>query len=280
MLRKTLFPFLLLATMLLTACAATSTSTTPVAETTYVDNRIDGNGQTGITGRITARSDGRPIEGAYVNIYPDTISNLLGPSQFISTPTDSEGNYRLAVPPGTYYVVSRKRMSGQPSGPLSPGDLFSEHHRVVTTVVEGKMSVINLALAPMKAPMFFKKSTVEIRTDTGIRGRLIDGSGKPVPGSFALAYTDKNTKRLPDFASTLSESDGSFVLYLPQGGTYFLGARIHAWDMPRPGELYGLLGDPEPTPVNVDEGQFVEGVEIVLTPFTGTYKEGKSRRPY
>ena len=171
-------------------------------------------------------------------------------------------------------------MSGQPSGPLSPGDLFSEHQRVVTTVVKGKISMVDLSLAPMKAPMFFKKATVESQTDTGIRGVLVDTTGKPVPGSFALAYSDPDIKRLPDYASTLSDGNGNFVIYLPQGGTYFLGARIHAWDMPRPGELYGKFGDPEPTPVAVADGAFVEGIRIVLTPFEGAYKEGKSRRPY
>ena len=160
------------------------------------------------------------------------------------------------------------------------GDLFSEHQRVITTVVDGKVSLVDLALAPMKAPMFFKKSTIETQTDTGIRGKLVDSVGKPVPGSFALAYSDPDIKRLPDYASTLSDGNGNFVIYLPQGGIYFLGARIHAWDMPRPGELYGKFGDPEPTPVAVADGAFVEGVEIILTPFTGTYKEGKSRRPY
>jgi hypothetical protein len=35
-----------------------------------------------------------------------------------------------------------------------------------------------------------------------------------------------------------------------------------------------------PQPVTVVEGAFVEKVKIVLTPFTGEYKQGKSRRPY
>ncbi len=65
------------------------------------------------------------MDGAFVNVYPDTISNLLGPSQFISSPTDGQGHYRIEVPPGVYYVVARKRLSGQSTGPLSPGDFYS-----------------------------------------------------------------------------------------------------------------------------------------------------------
>lgn len=272
---------LALSVILTAACAPPpAVQDDTLTDTIRVNNYIEDQGKTGISGQISVKATGQPVEGAYVNIYPDTISNLLGPSQFISTPTGPEGRYLLEVPPGTYYVVSRKRMSGQPSGPLSPGDLFSEHQRVVTTVVAGKLAKVDLALAPMKAPMFFKKATVEIQTDTGIKGVLVDADGKPVPGSFAVAYTDPDIKRLPDYASTLSDSGGKFVIYLPQGGTYFLGARVHAWDMPRPGELYGKFGDPEPMPVAVADGSFVEDVKIVLTPFSGTYKEGKSRRPY
>ena len=277
MLKRLLFIGLVVS-LVLPACSTPPSGT--VSDTIKVNKYVDGQGKTGISGKITVKETGAPAVGAYVNIYPDTLSNLLGPSQYISTPTSGDGSYSINVPPGTYYVVARKRESGQPSGPLSPGDLFSEHQRVVTTVIDGKMSLVDLSLAPMKAPMFFKKATGEIQTDTGIKGKLIDSTGKPVPGSFALAYNDTDTKRLPDFASTLSDSEGNFVIYLPQGGTYFLGARVHAWDMPRPGELYGKFGDPDPTPVAVADGSFTEGIEIVLTPFSGTYKAGKSRRPY
>lgn len=245
-----------------------------------VTQLVDGQGKTGITGQVVLKESGAPLADAYVNIYPDAMSNLLGPSQFISSPTDTLGRYTLEVPPGTYYVVARKRVSGQPSGPLSPGDFYSEHERISTVVVAGKLAVVDLPVAPMKAPMFFKKQMTPQETTTGIRGVLLDASGKPVPGSFAIAYTNADMQRLPDFVSTLSDGDGNFTIYLPKAGSYFLGARIHAWDMPRPGELYGRLGGDAPQPVAVVKGEFVEQVKIVLTPFTGEYKQGKSRRPY
>lgn len=278
MLRNLFSLLLILSLGLITACSAPHE--TYSKDTLKIDTYIDGEGKTGISGKIIEKATGKPLQGAYVNIYPDASSNLLGPSQFISTPTNESGHYQLDVPPGTYYVVARKRMSGQPSGPLAPGDLFSEYQRVVTTVVKDKLAVVDLPLAPMKAPMFFKKSTVEIKTDTGIRGRLVDSQGNPVPGSFAVAYENTDIKRLPDYASTLSDRDGYFVIFLPKAGTYYLSARIHAWDMPRPGELYGKFGDPDPAPIKVMDGSFVEGIEVVLTPFTGTYKAGKSRKPY
>ncbi len=267
--------------LILSGCTPLISEKQSALQNTIVATKtIDDGGQTGITGQIVSKLDGTPISGAYVNIYPNTLSNLLGPSQFISRPTGSDGRFMMTAPPGTFYVVARKRMSGEPSGPLSPGDLFSEHQRVITTVVDGRLSVVDLTVAPVKAPMFFKKAVAEQVTTTGIRGVLVDAAGKPVPGSFAVAYTDTDVKRLPDYASTLSDGEGRFVLYLPEAGNYYLGARVHAWDMPHPGELYGKYGDDTPTAISVKKNEFVTDIKIVLTPFTGEYKEGKSRRPY
>lgn len=272
--------FTLSLSLLLAGCLAPqgmqSQSCPTVPGATVVSTTIDGEGFTGIQGRVFIKEGEAPLERGYVNIYPDTISNLLGPSQFISQPTAADGSYRIALPPGTYYVVARKRMTGSATGPLAPGDFYSEHQRIVTTVLDGKISLVDLPVVSMKAPMFFKKEVVDSDSNTGIQGRLIDTAGKPVPGGFAMAYTDATMKRLPDYASTLSDAEGRFTIYLPEGGSYYLAARIHAWDMPQPGEPYGLLANP----VVVKKGEFAKDVAIVLSPFSGTYEAGKSQRPF
>jgi hypothetical protein len=128
--------------------------------------------------------------------------------------------------------------------------------------------------------MFFKSRVVDKETDTGISGVLTDVTGKPIMGGFAMAYSDKEMKRLPDYASTLSDEQGRFTIYLPEGGSYYLAARIHAWDMPSPGEPYGKLGDDDPTLLKVATGNFIKDVRIVMTPFSGDYQPGKSQRPF
>jgi hypothetical protein len=274
--------FTLLVVCLLSACQPgmlSSPEETSASGAQWVGTYVDGQGKTGIRGRVLMKESGSPLAGSYVNIYPDTISNLLGPSQFISTPTDDQGFYQLDVPPGIYYVVARKRMSGQPTGPLAPGDLYSEHQRLVTKVETGKFVEIDLPVVVMKAPMFFKRMANET-SDTGISGVLVDQSGQPVMGGFAMAYSDKEMKRLPDYASTLSDEQGRFTIYLPEGGSYYLSARIHAWDMPTPGEPYGKFGGDNPTQVSVDSGEFIKDIQIVMSPFSGDYKPGKSRRPF
>jgi len=285
MIRLRPLPLVWLSLLLLAACvsAPQPESCPPTAQfgadrvaNTYSDTP----GITAIAGSVSLAETDEPVSGAYVNIYPDTISNLLGPSQYISLPTTDDGSYRIELPAGTYYVVARKRISGDPTGPLSPGDYYSEHQRVMVKVAENRTAQVDLEVVPMKAPMFFKKMVVEKETATGFRGRLVDPNGQPIMGGFAMAYSDPDMKRLPDFASTLSDREGHFTLYLPEGGTYYLAARVHAWDMPRPGEPYGIYGKEAPEAMAVATGSFSQELEIVMTPFSGSYKPGKSRRPF
>lgn len=281
--RRTCFRLMTLCAMLLTLAACQTAGPQGAARVEagrWAGSYIDGEGRTGLQGQIVLKESGAPLAGAFVNVYPDTISNLLGPSQFISTPTDGEGRYRIEVPPGIYYVVARKRLSGQPTGPLEPGDFYSEHQRIVVRIEAGKFAVVDLPVVAMKAPMFFKSRVVDRATGTGIRGMLVDQSGRPVMGGFAMAYADPEMKRLPDFASTLSDEQGRFTIYLPAGGTYYLAARIHAWDMPSPGEPYGKYGGATANPVTVATDRFVEEIRIEMAPFAGTYQPGKSRRPF
>lgn len=266
------------------ACQTTSPTAT-IAEVSapgaqWVGDYVDGQGVTGIRGHVFIEASGDALSGSYVNIYPDAVTNLLGPSKFMSIPTDKEGNFQLDVPPGIYYVVARKRLSGQPTGPLSPGDYYSEHQRLVTKVEAGKIVVVKLPVAVMKAPMFFNSRQTDQQTTTGIKGVLVDQAGQPVRGGFAMAYVDQEMKRLPDYISTLSNEQGQFTLYLPEGGTYYLGARIQAWDMPTHGEPYGIYGGDTPEPVELATNHFVEDVRIQMAPFQGTYQPGKSQRPF
>ena len=261
--------------LLLAACSPFG-GTTSIPGTTRVAKYIDGKGETGITGRVVMRADGSGLADAYVNIYADTVSNLLGPSHNMSNPTDAEGHYQVSLPPGTYFVVARKRGSGNPTGPLSPGDYYSEHQRVVTDVVAGKLAVVDLPVVLINNPMFFKRDVASLETDTAIRGRIVDKEGKPVFGAFGMAYNDANLKRLPDYVSTLSDNDGHFTIYLPKGGNYYLAARLHVYDMPHPGEPDGRIADA----VAVKKGQSSEEITIIVEPFSGEYQSGKSRRPY
>lgn len=261
--------------LFLSACTP-SVCPLDIPGTIRINSYIDGNGATGISGRVIMREGGTGVADAYVNIYADTVFNLLGPSHTMSSPTDIDGYYQVTLPPGTYFVVARKRLSGNATGPLSPGDYYSEHQRIVTDVVAGKLAVVDLPLVVMNNPMFFKRDIASVESDTAIRGRIIDKEGKPIFGAFAMAYNNADLKRLPDYVSTLSDNDGRFTIYLPKGGSYYLSARMQVYDMPHPGEPYGR----NETPVVVETGKSSDEVTIMVAPFSGEYQSGKSRRPY
>jgi hypothetical protein len=241
---------------------------------------IDGAGHSGVSGKTLLKDDGQPLTGAYVNIYPSHAPNLLGPSTYISSPTGEDGSYRIEVPPGSYYIVARKRASGLATGAISPGDHFSEDARMLVEIKAGKMVKVDLPMVYMGAPMFFKQGIGAVVTAQGIRGVLVDSAGKPQAGAFAIAYTNSDIKRLPDFASGLTNENGEFTLYLPAAGEYYLAARLHAWDMPRNGEPYGKYDGNVITPIKVADKTFVEGIKMVMLPFDGEYKEGMNKRPF
>ncbi len=266
---RNLISFLLLGVLL--ACA-------PIAQ--HQASYSDGAGSSGVTGKIFLQKDGQPLSGAYVNIYPSHAPNLLGPSSYISSPTAADGNYSIEVPPGSYYIVARKRASGLATGAISPGDYFSEDARMLVEIKAGKLALIDLPMVYMNAPMFFKQGGGVLATEQGIRGVLTDAQDKPQAGAFAIAYSNSDIKRLPDFASSLSNEKGEFTLYLPKGGEYYLAARLHAWDMPRNGEPYGKYDGKVITPIQVPNKGFVEGIKMTLLPFTGEYKEGMNKRPF
>src|SRR5215813_5781699 len=62
-------------------------------------------GQTGGTGTITGRvtTSGKAVSGCVVTIWKQPFNNPDGIGA-VSTRTDSEGNYRLPLAPGSYYA--------------------------------------------------------------------------------------------------------------------------------------------------------------------------------
>jgi len=232
-------------------------------------------GATGIAGRVVMKDGGAPVPGAFVYVYRDWARNLTGISDFVSLGTSSSGEYRMDVPPGKYGVVARRRRSGESFGTLSTGDDYDNRPGAgMVEVKAGALTRVDFSLVTMREPMFFRRNPEEA-TETGIRGRILDGKGAPVVGAFAIAYQDADMKRLPDFASTLTDAGGRFTLFLPAGGRYWLGGRTHVRDMPRPDEPYGLFeGSPDHS-IEIGSGRFLDGIDITVRPFKGTYVPGK-----
>jgi hypothetical protein len=218
----------------------------------------------GVQGTLTHA--GRPLAGGIVYAYRRQSANFLGPADFASAPTGRDGSYVLDLVEGSYWLVARRRASGSDAGPLLPGDLQRVHPGNPTTVGPGGFTVVDLDLEEMR-DLMLSRTGPRGPTDTGIRGRITDAAGAPVAWVFAFAYAGEDMRRMPDFTSALTGEDGSYVIHLPAGGRYRVGARAHIREKPAPGELFGFYEGSPDHGVDVATGAFVDGVDIVLRPF-------------
>jgi len=241
---------------LLAACAAPAPRTGPAPAA--------GLPAQGVRGTLT--HGGRPLAGATVYAYRRQSASFLGPADFASAPSGRDGSYLIDLVEGSYWLVARKRASGSDAGPLVPGDLQRIHPGNPATVAPGAFTVADLDLEEMR-DLMFSRAGPRGPTATGIRGRITDAAGAPVAWVFAIAYAGEDMRRVPDFTSAMTAADGRYVIYLPAGGRYRVGARAHIRDKPAPGEPFGLYEGAPDHAVEVPEGAFADGVDIVLRPF-------------
>ena len=221
-----------------------------------------------ITGTVLTKENA-PLKGAYVYLYSTKARGQMGPSDFISKASNEKGEFSISAAAGEYFIIARKRKGESNVGVLDTGDYSSKTGEKIT-VEKGETHSINLTMNKIVEPMFFKKTGVEI-TDTGIKGVILDHDGNAIAGAFAIAYTDKGMKKLPNFASVPTQADGSYVLFLPEAaGTYYIGARVNTKKPPLHDELYGTYKKTEDHSVTVEKGKFLEDVNVTLEPFKGT----------
>ena len=70
----------------------------------------------------------------------------------------------------------------------------------------------------------------------------------------------------PKYVSEATGADGRYVLFFPEGGTFYLAARNRFGGPPKIGELYGRYDDGtvEPSAIHVKDNQILEHVDITV----------------
>ena len=222
--------------------------------------------KTGISGRVTGRT-GQAVADAWVYAYRNTSSSLRGPADF-GAQTDIQGDYFLDMVEGSYYLVARWRQDGGEAGPPRDGDAWAMPEKNPIQVEVGKVSRVNFQLQGVQAgqPVLLRSGSIT-QGKTGFTGRLVDVKGEPLPGAFALAYSDPDFRRMPDFTSAVVGSDGQFQLYLPIGTRYCLAARTRTRGQPVAGEPYGLLDEGDAGCRETVENQLIDVGIIRLSPY-------------
>jgi hypothetical protein len=202
---------------------------------------------TGLTGQVTHR--GSPVGRAYVYVYTNHESGLMGPSYGEAVQTDENGRFQIALPAGSYYVVARKRAAGGRSGELQVGDLNSPYPDNPVQVPRGQMVALeSFPLAQIDESLLAQRDA-EGRfapSDTVIQGLVADSDGRAVDGVYVFAYLDSRMVGKPVHISAPTGPDGRFRLYVAAGGIYYIGARSAYGGPLEPGEFVGTYdGQPD-----------------------------------
>lgn len=210
-----------------------------------------------VRGTVTA-----PLEGARVYVYKKGM-DLYGPAFTVSEPTGPDGTFDLPLPDGDYILVVRQRQSGEAAGPVVAGDHKSEF---INLTVAGGAVELDVS-APVKVGDSRRVADRTAATRTGLAGCIADADGSPVEGARVHVYDHVQMSERPKFVSEKTGPDGRYLIYLPEGGTYYLAARDNFGGPPKIGDLYGRYdkGTIEPSAVVVPEGEVLQGIDITVT---------------
>ena len=205
-----------------------------------------------------------PLADAYLYAYREG-ADLRGPAFATSEASGPEGDFSLVLPPGKYQLVLRKRVEGETIGPVATGDYRSEVIGPIT--VRGGEVITRDIVAPPKVGETKGLPTLNrIPAKTGITGTIFDSDGKPVQGARIQAYQHSQMSERPKYVSEGSGVDGSYSLFFPEGGTFYLAARNKFGGPPKIGELYGRYDDGtiEPSAVYVKDGEILKNVNLTM----------------
>lgn len=220
---------------------------------------------TGLAGRVVL--DGQPLAQAFVYLYTEDSSGLMGPSYGEAVQTGADGSFRFELPAGRYFLAARKRADGSRIGEPAAGDLNGTYPGNPISVPKGKL--LELGDFPVQAVDAGERQArlnegKFVKTETVLRGRTVDQDGKPVRGIYVFGYLDSRMVGKPTYISAPTGDDGGFVLYLGAGGSYYVGARSTFGGPLEPGEWVGTFDGRPDHGVTVKGGESASLGDIVV----------------
>ena len=228
-----------------------------------------------ISGKILIKGDG-PLAWGEIMLYSAAAGLPPRPEKYDRTPDftrviDSEGFFRITVPPGTYYLGAVKRMTGDRVGTPQVGDYsllqVDDKGKLKEYVVKAGASLDVGSIT--EARKLEPKDFVRRGRTTGITGQITDAEGNPVQNAFVLAYINPEMRGKPLFISARSDKNGRYLLRLAPGN-YFLRARSEVTSgPPEPGDIVGYYGEGTPEAVVVKDGVVQDGVNFIVILFGG-----------
>lgn len=215
----------------------------------------------GVSG-VVYDGSGRPIRGGAVYLYKSPSDGFKGiPGAFARIGDD--GTFRVRVRKGTFFVVVRRRETGDLFGPTEIGDSYGYYAGNPVALAEGEAKGLRIDAVPRLGMLERFEGIPAQRQGTALRVRVVDPSGKPVPGLRVLAYRGDDMAGHPAHVSGKTGPDGVAEIVLAEAGRYYLLAREKLGG-PAEGEWYGKFGGAADHSVTVAGGEAPRPVEIAV----------------
>jgi uncharacterized GH25 family protein len=213
-----------------------------------------------ISGKVLHNDD--PVEDAFVTIFLDDSDDFKGPGYSMTSTGPDGGFFFDYLPESEYYVIARKRHSGEKAGPIYEDDLYAYFPGNPLSAQNGKVFDITLNTVSKIDDERIIRAALP---DTGFSGKILDTAGNPVKGLHVFAYTDPviGHKR-PAALSLATKDDGGYVVELKEAGTYYIGARRYHGDSPEPGELFGMYDATDDHSIKVESNKFLQNIDIIV----------------
>ena len=246
-------------------------------------------GESGLEGTILFADS--PLSGVAVEVYLKEEKDR-STAPFSVTVTDEQGRYRVALPEGRYFLIAKKKfedgertrmlMAESPANPV-------QVDRGVRTVAPFTLREMGLAGELVPDPETFVEGRLHSEHGT-VEGAWVYLYTEPVlglvgpsyaaavrvddDGSFTLAvpagefYLTARKRadgsRKPTVISAPTSADGRFELFLPQGGTWFIGARSAFGGPLEPGEQVGTWDGRADHGVTLDSGEKLDLGDLIV----------------
>jgi hypothetical protein len=242
------------------------------------------NGETSVQGVVTYK--GKPVKGAFVAFYTlDTkkfkgLGFLADKGLALMKAVDDNGNFAFSLPPDKYVIIARKNMDGNGIQPLRKGDLFCYAPSNPVEIRPGKIVRIQIPCYPKAERVSFVESpkiksndfqtvdTAEENNRYGIKGKVTDSTGKPVPNVYVVAYPTGNSSSPVKEAENVAMTDaqGNYFLHLNTDGTFGLVVRQSLGGAPKSNDLTGLYNKNHPWQgISIKAGELIENINITLS---------------
>lgn len=205
--------------------------------------------ESGIYGKVYFEK--KPLQKCYVYVYKDFKGGFRGPA-YLTYPS-LDGNFKISLPPGKYYIIARKRAKGGMYGPIEEGDIFNFYFGNPVTVRKGIYKYVEIDTV---------KRLSQLEEGSGfseVSGKVIDKSGKGVSELFVLFYQNKNMQGKPLYISGRTNKNGLFSIKLPKG-TYYVSARENIGGPPLNNEFFGKLN----TELIISDSNPIKNLQIVV----------------